>query len=279
MRFSVVGPGRVGAAMARALVEAGWTLCGVASRRLESARKAVAWIGAGTAYGRAEDAAASAGVVLIAVPDAAVGHVARALAEVSAGEGAVALHTSGALSSDVLAPMRAKGWAVGSMHPLQTFAGPEEVMDLLAGAFFCCEGDELALAVARTAVRDLGGHFQTISPQGKILYHAAACVASNFLVALEASAAELLTRAGVPKSEALRMLLPLIRGTVANLARVGLPRALTGPVARRDWGTVEAHLAEMGRQAPELLPLYRALCERTTTLARDLSEPAKRDEV
>jgi predicted short-subunit dehydrogenase-like oxidoreductase (DUF2520 family) len=275
-QFAVIGPGRVGAALARCLVGAGWALCGVAARSEASARRAVEWIGAGRACRDAAEAAGSAPLVLLTVPDRAIEPVARSVAH-DLREGSVVLHASGALSSDVLACARPAA-AVGALHPLQSFASPEQALEILPGSCLCFEGDEAAGRVAEQIAAVLGGPLVRIRPEAKALYHAAACVACNYLVALEAAAVAMLERAGIPRDKALPMLLPLVRGTVANLEQLGLPHALTGPIARGDWETVQSHREALASQLPELLDLYGVMEKETAKLARALAETPREED-
>jgi predicted short-subunit dehydrogenase-like oxidoreductase (DUF2520 family) len=269
LRFSLIGPGRVGAALARRLVERGWTLEALAARSIDSARRAAEWIGAGRAAGEPADAARAAPLVLLTVPDRAIAPLCEALARAEAfSPASIVLHTSGALSSAALAPARDLcGAAVGSLHPLQSFASPEQALGLLRGVFFCAEGDPPALEAAARIAKALEARFVTIRPESKALYHAGACAASNFLVALEDLAVQLLAQAGIRAPDALQMLLPLVRGTIANLQHLGLPDALTGPVARGDSGTVERHRQAIRDNCPQLLEAYDVLTELTRRVA------------
>jgi predicted short-subunit dehydrogenase-like oxidoreductase (DUF2520 family) len=181
----------------------------------------------------------------------------------------VAAHCSGAHPAAILAHARARGAAVGSIHPLQTFATRRQAVRLLPGSWCGIEGDPAALEVLRAVAQALRMTPLQIPSDRKPLYHAAAAVASNYLVALEQAAVTLAEAAGVPSDQALPALLPLVRGTVENLEQVGLPQSLTGPIARGDVGTVRAHLAAIGRHAPDLLALYRTLGLQAMQVARE----------
>lgn len=273
--LAIIGAGTVGKALGRRLADAGWPVRALACRTIESARAAVAFVGQGEAFDDAPKAAQAGDVVLLAVPDDRIQEVAESLARWgSLRKGAVLIHVSGGRSSSAMAMARDSGAHVASMHPLQTFASADEqagppggAADLLSGVLFACEGDEEALPVVREIVDVLGGRFVAIDGEKKALYHAGAVIACNYLVTLVAAAAELFEEAGIPRDEAVRALAPLLRGTVANLERVGLPRALTGPIARGDADTVEIHAREIARTRPDLLPLYQALGIWTIPLA------------
>jgi predicted short-subunit dehydrogenase-like oxidoreductase (DUF2520 family) len=145
------------------------------------------------------------------------------------------------------------------MHPLQSFATAEEAVRILPGSYCCIEGDAGAVEVLSDAARAVGAHVMTIPTEGKTLYHAAAVVASNFLVALEHAAIRLDEAAGIDPGDAVRSLLPLVKGTVSNLESVGIPQCLTGPMARGDVETTRRHVEAIAQSLPDLLPLYKVL--------------------
>jgi len=267
-RFAIIGAGKMGTALARLLSQAGYGFIGAASRSLDSARRACELVGAGEPTTDAPALTRSAGLVLLTVPDDAIARVCRELAAASAfGEGAVVAHCSGAYDSTVLAPARACGASVGSMHPLQTLATVEQAMQALPGSFCCVEGDPHAASVLSDVARAFGGRVMSIPTEGKPLYHAAAVTACNFLVALVEAALKLDEAAGIGRAEALQSLMPLVRATVDNIERVGIPQCLTGPIARGDVETTGRHLRAIGQAAPDLLPLYRALGLQTVEVA------------
>jgi predicted short-subunit dehydrogenase-like oxidoreductase (DUF2520 family) len=159
--------------------------------------------------------------------------------------GCVALHLSGELSTDALAPLYHRGYAIGSMHPLMAVADPWLAGDRLVGAAFAMTGDPVANTAARRLVSALGGVPLTIAATQRPLYHAAAVVASNYLVALTGAAVRMLVEAGVDDEDAVRALLPLLRGTLDNIQQLGVRAAVTGPIARGDVDTVRLHLARL----------------------------------
>jgi predicted short-subunit dehydrogenase-like oxidoreductase (DUF2520 family) len=222
--------------------------------------------------------APAGGVVILAVPDAAVAQVAAALAAQGATRDATALHLSGALPAAVLAPLAPRGYATASLHPLQTVAEPGATGAPLRGIAFGFEGAAAARPVAEQIVRAAGGRMLDVEPAAKPLYHAACVFASNYVVATVAVGVRLLARAtGVPQDRALGALLPLVEGARANLERVGLPHALTGPVARGDVEVVARHLAAL--DAPTRA-LYSAWAREALRLARAAGlEPRRAREI
>jgi predicted short-subunit dehydrogenase-like oxidoreductase (DUF2520 family) len=202
--------------------------------------------------------------ILLTVPDSAIGAAAERLAELRLPPVPV-LHTSGVLPSSVLSPLSLRGHPVGSLHPLVTAADPLSGTDLLEGAWFGAEGDEGAMALAGWIVGALSGRCLAIDPAAKAVYHAAAVAASNHVVALLAAAERLMRAAGVAEAEARDAVSRLAAGAVANVAREGPARALTGPVARGDVATVERHLRDL---SPPERPLYSVLAREALELAR-----------
>lgn len=204
--------------------------------------------------------------LLLAVPDHALSTVSQELALLGqAPAGCAVLHLSGALSSDVLTPLAARGYAIGSMHPLQAIADPWGGHGRLRGAAYALGGEPAAITTARRLVDALSGTPIVVPPILRPVYHAAACMASNYLVTLLATSVRLMSQIGIEEEEALHALLPLVRGTLDNLEELGVAAALTGPIARGDADTVRLHLA---RLSAEERSLYCALGLETLRLAR-----------
>lgn len=255
----------VGRSLGSALAARGATVAAVASRRIDAARRAAAEAGAAQATADVAEAARRGDVVVLAVPDGAITEVCeKAAAGGGFAPGDVAIHLSGACSSDALAAARDAGASALAFHPIQTFARPDAT--LFEGITCALEGDDDAAALGEALAAFLGATPVRIRAEDKALYHAALCIACNYSVALADAATQLLQQAGFGHG-ALGALLPLLRGTVENLARVGLPHALTGPIARGDLDTLGAHLAALEATAPALLPLYRMLGRQTIAVA------------
>lgn len=205
-------------------------------------------------------------VLLLAVPDSALAEVAYDLSMAGpAPPGCAVFHLSGALSTEVLAPLHAVGYTVGSLHPLQAVADPWLSSDRLIGAAFALAGEPAAVVAGRRIVDALEGRALVIPPAKRPVYHAAAVVASNYLVALMAFAVRLMQQAGIEEESAVPALLPLVRGTLDNLEQLGVSAALTGPVPRGDVDTVRLHLV---RLSGEDRVLYCALGRELLRLAR-----------
>ncbi len=273
LRVGIIGAGRVGSTVGYILGEKGYRLCGVCNRSVASTKRAARDLGT-RAFDNPVQLAAESTLVLLTTPDDHIEGVCRRIArEGGFRPGQVVVHMSGALGSDCLDTAAREGAYPVSIHPLQTFVSFEKRNDL-GGVFCAVEGHPRALPVARRLVRDLGGRFVEIDPKAKVLYHAAAVVACNYLVGVLDFATELFAATGVDRDEALKALLPLVKGTVDNLERVGIPAALSGPLARGDVETVKAHLSEI--QAYEARAgndfqwslVYRTLGRKTLAVAR-----------
>ena len=261
---SIVGSGRLGTALGVALLHRGYSIQSLVSRRVQTARKAATLIAGKPQVLAARDLLSlrPADVVLITVPDDQIAAVADQLSGLEFE--ATALHTSGALSSAVLAPLRKRGWHTGSVHPLVSVSDSDTA---LSGAFWSVEGDATALRVGKTIVRELRGQSFSIRSEDKPLYHAAAVMVSGNVVALFDVALEMLMRCGLNRKTAHSILLPLIASTVNSLKLKDPAQALTGTFSRGDVETVKRHLAALQRSdLKDALELYRLLGQRSLKL-------------
>jgi predicted short-subunit dehydrogenase-like oxidoreductase (DUF2520 family) len=216
-------------------------------------------------------------VVVIATPDDSIQKVARQLAIIckskpqngTADRGAPTfLHTSGALTSEVLEALADLGCPSGSMHPLMSISGRSDEAPNFSGIHFSLEGHPTALRVVRRLVRDLGGDSFVIDRNSKPLYHAAALMASPNLTALIDIAVEMMTHCHLTASRARKILLPLIESTVANLVSQAPPRALTGTFKRGDLDTVKVHLAAIASERlTDAMKAYEVLGSRSLKMS------------
>ena len=270
MRIGVIGGGKVGRCLAGYLRE---NLVGITAHSPEHSRQLAAEFG--TAPCTNGELVEQAEVLLLTVPDRLIGTVAaviaseaqkaaadEATAEAKPLAGKVFLHCSGSLGLAELAPLQQAGAHVGSLHPLQSFAGGATQ---LAGVYMAVDGDEAACQAAIALANALGGHPFRVPAAERAAYHAAACICSNYAVAVEALAQRLMSRWLGDEAAAWQALLPLFKGTAANLEATSSPRtALTGPIARGDATTVARHLAVL---PAELVDVYCSLGLATTELA------------
>ncbi len=268
-RFAVIGCGRAGMAFAYRLTAAGYTPAGFASRSMESARRVGRISGfSGKITNKPDDAVAEAGIVLITTPDAAIRQTAQELARTgSFRRECAAFHASGALSSSELSALAEKGVSTGSIHPLQSFPAGIPEKNPFEGIMIGIEGDQQAIETARQVAIDLGGTPFSIETEGKMRYHAAAVVASNYLVTLMKTALDLLQASGVPSESRFAVLKPLIGGTLSNIENAGTVDALTGPIVRGDTDIVRAHVAAIETHNPEMVSLYKMMGRHTVDIA------------
>jgi predicted short-subunit dehydrogenase-like oxidoreductase (DUF2520 family) len=273
----VVGAGPVATALAGALRHAGAPVLGLFGRRPDAVRHAAGIAGVAGFSSAPPDLLLEADAVIVAVRDDAIAQVAARVVDTGLiTRNHVFLHCSGALSAaEALGAIAPRVGGIATLHPLRSIVDPRQAAATMKGTVFGVEGDEAGRAMAQALVRLLGGVELDIGgsdPLAMALYHAAASMASNFLVALLDAAAAALGAAGPSLARApeaaLRALLPLMAGTLQNLQSVGIERALTGPIARGDAGTVARHLHALGERTPELIPIYLALGRRALAVAR-----------
>jgi predicted short-subunit dehydrogenase-like oxidoreductase (DUF2520 family) len=276
--IGIVGAGAVGTALGVALSRAGWPVQAVASRDRERRERFEAQVPGVRAFAEAQALLDEVELIIVAVPDDAIASVAGGLRMYG---GQAMVHTSGALDADVLAPAMAAGTQIGAFHPLVAFADTERAVAALRGATVAIEGDDQLAALLADMAEALGARPVRLAPGSKAAYHAAAVLAAGGFVALLDAIAELGRVAGLDEVGALAIYGPLIEGTLGNARALGVRAALTGPIARGDLGTLEAHLAALRRHAPDVLALYRAVGEREVDLAvaRGTLSPARADEL
>jgi predicted short-subunit dehydrogenase-like oxidoreductase (DUF2520 family) len=220
----------------------------------------------------------NADLILIAAPDDLIPQISNQLADLlnSASGSARApfrhpsavMHTSGALTSQVLKSIQKLGVSVGSVHPLVSISSHQQDIHPFSSVYFSLEGDAAAVRLGKRLVQSLCGRSFVIETRNKPLYHAAALMASPNLTALVDIAIEMMSRAGVPRSQAARILVPLIGSTVANLTHQAPARALTGTFKRGDLATVKLHLGVIASQRlTDALQAYLILGKRSLKLS------------
>jgi predicted short-subunit dehydrogenase-like oxidoreductase (DUF2520 family) len=257
--IALIGPGNLGYVLARALHGAGYRIDEVVARdRPASLRRARQLARVVKAQARSvDDARLGSHLVWLCVSDDAIAGCARELATRDSWRGKIVLHSSGALSSGLLAPLRRRGAAVGSLHPMQSFVRSSRPEDM-RGIWFGVEGDPAAVRVARRIARDLGGQALEIRARNKALYHALGSFASPMIVAVLALAQKIAGEAGVPQGARRGLIEPILLRTVENYVRRGASAAFSGPLVRGDITTIRAHLASL-RRVPGALDVYKAL--------------------
>lgn len=287
-QVSVIGAGRMGTALGRALFGRGYTIKLVVTKHAASARHAkrvfnseATTITQLRSSAVARDRLLGSNLLLVATPDDALEAVASQLKTIIGFRNTkesrrIALHTSGALSSAVLKPLQSAGYDVASLHPLISVADAGSTPDFFQGVHFCIEGDRQAVRVAKSIVKELGGKSFTIDASSKALYHAAAVMSSGHVTAIFDLAVELLSTCGLSERRAKQVLLPLLKSTAENLASKDTAGALTGPFARGDIETAAKHLAALKTaHLDAALQAYLVLGRRSLDLARTTQRGSK----
>ena len=238
--LNLIGGGRVGRTLARLWHDSGrYRVQNVLTRSPATAADAIGFIGAGRAVSRLGELRA-ADVWMLAVPDRQIASVAAALAHVSKNSPpAIAFHCSGALAAAELVPLHDLGWPVASAHCLLSFAQAEAALQQFAGTPCALEGDPTAVAELTPSFTHIGAQCFALQSQDKLLYHAGAVFATNFLPVLQAVANQLWHDSGVPADVATHLNATLLKNAVDNILTLGPAGALTGPAARGDLALVQ----------------------------------------
>jgi len=264
VKLGFIGAGTVGSALAIRLSSKGYPVVAVSSRSQTSARNLASQITGCQAVSENQYVAEAAELIFITTPDDTIPSV---VAKVQWHSGQSVVHCNGADSTEVLEPARKRGARVGAFHPLQTFASVRQAIDNIPGSTFAIEAPEPLLSTLKKMATALDGHWVELKASDKVLYHAAAVIACNYMVTLVKLATDLWQTFSIPPQQATQALLPLIQGTINNINNVGIPRCLTGPIARGDTGTITKHLKALQKVAPTLLPIYRELGLQTIPVA------------
>ncbi|MGD1152516.1 MAG: DUF2520 domain-containing protein [Syntrophales bacterium] len=256
---AILGLGKVGTAVGFLLRQAGYGIVAVASRSKASLTQGIVYTG-GKPYLNFSEAALQANCIIIATSDDAIAYVCnRISSEGGIKPGTKVIHMSGAGGLDLLESARDAGARVACIHPLQSFADVESAIRNIPGSTFgITSGDEIRKWSVQM-VRDLGGVPFFISDADKPLYHAAACIASNYLTTLIHMVEEIYQSLGLSREDTIRAIWPLVMGTIGNIESKGTVQALTGPVARGDAGTIRKHAEALRQKLPDLLQAYSAL--------------------
>jgi len=274
-RIAIIGAGKVGTAMGYLLRSAGYAIVAVTDRNPAAAEKCLSYTG-GKLYAHPSEAANAANMILITTPDDEIAGICTTLSDTGAiSPGDKVVHMSGAGGLDLLESARRSGAVVASIHPIQSFADIEGAIENLPGSVFGVTALPEIEIWAEKLVGDLGGIPFLIADSDKPLYHAAACMASNYLTTLLHTVETIYASFGLAREEALKAFWPLVRGTMKNIERQGTVSALTGPIARGDTGTIKKHLAAFSVKLPRLLRVYQELGFLTVDLGLEKGSLAK----
>lgn len=256
--ITIVGPGRLGSALAVALHHAGYHIAEIISSGSASSLKKAGGL-AHSVKARcatADTALLDADVIWFCVPDGKIKRVGQKFASEAHWKTKFAFHSSGALTSDELDSLRQQGASVASLHPMMTFVSG--AIPSLEGVAFAIEGDTRALQAARRIVRDLGGMPFDLDKKSKVLYHAWGTFLSPLLVAHLVTAEQVALAAGISNAKARKIMLPIMQQTLANYAKLGPANAFSGPIVRGDAAIIRQHLESL-KGIPEAAKVYTAL--------------------
>ena len=264
LKLGFIGAGTVGTALAARLSGRGYPVVAVSSLSRASAQKLAQAAGGCRVFDDNQTVADNAEFIFITTPDDAIAFV---VSKVSWRPGQSVVHCSGADSTDILQPAKEAGAKVGAFHPLQTFASPRQAMKNIPGSTFALEAEEPLLSTLKDMAVALDGQWVELKASDKVLYHAAAVLACNYMVTLTKLATDLWQTFDVPQEKATKALVPLLRGTLHNIETIGIPNCLTGPIARGDIGTINKHLDALKTTAPNLVSTYCELGRQTISIA------------
>ena len=278
--LNLIGAGRVGQTLAHLWARQGMLrVQDVLTRSTDSAQAALAFIEPDIFAARAVAQIADmrpADLWLLAVPDAQIAACAQVLAanvRQRADTPALAFHCSGAQSAELLAPLRELGWAVASAHPVLSFASGQSALAQFAGTPCALEGDAAACDALRPLFTAIGAACFDVRSQDKVLYHAAAVLATNFAPVLQTLAEDAWRATGMPDALVLRLRERLLRNAVDNIVALGPRKALTGPAARGDFAAIARQAAVVADWDPQAAAAYRALSDLALRMAGHSSEP------
>jgi predicted short-subunit dehydrogenase-like oxidoreductase (DUF2520 family) len=264
LTIGFIGAGITGTALAVRLAQQDYHVNAVASRTSASAERFASRIKGCHNYKTAQEVADNAQLIFITTPDDVISTVA---AGIQWHKDQCVVHCSGAHSTDILETAHKNGAVTGCFHPLQTFAGIEQAIENIPGSTFAIEAGEPLATILKDMAIAMNGDCVMLRAGDKVLYHAAAVIACNYLVTLTKLATDLWQEFGSTPANGVKALMPLLRGTLSNIERVGLPDCLTGPIARGDLGTIEKHLRALEEKAPALLSSYREMGLQTIPIA------------
>jgi len=258
-QIAIIGAGKVGTAMAYLLQKAGYGVAAVSDRNPSALVDILSYTSA-QPCSSPEEAARKADFILITTPDDEIAGTCRTLSDSGAIlPGNKVVHMSGAGGLDLLESARRSGALVASIHPIQSFADIGELLRTLPGSAFGVTAQEELVGWAEKLVRDLGGKPFLVREADKPLYHAAACMASNYLTTLLHTVETIYASFGLTREQSIEAFWPLVLGTIRNIERQGTVSALTGPIARGDTGTVQKHLDAFYLKLPHFLRIYQEM--------------------
>lgn len=267
-KIAIVGAGKVGVALGHLLAKKGHTITAAVARSNASLEKAAPYLPGTRLIKNAAEATADADIILITTRDSEIKPACDALAAKRAiSPSQTVIHMCGAGSLDLLSSAKDTGANAAIVHPIQSLASVELAIEKLPGSYFGVTAEGRAKEIALSLVRDLGGKAVNIDDKDKALYHAAACIASNYLVSLLYAAAEVYKASGMDEAFALKAMLSLVKVTVSNVEDVGAIAALTGPISRGDAKVIKQHLESLKTLDSGIIDIYKSLGRLTIEIA------------
>jgi len=264
LKLGFIGAGTVGTALAVRLSSKGYPVVAVSSRSQASSENLARAISHCRVFNNSQDVVDIAELVFVTTPDDAIAQV---VSQLKWHRGQSVVHCSGSDSTETLQPAKKLGAYVGVFHPLQTFASAKQAMENMPGSTFALEAEEPLLGTLKDMAAALDGHWIELNANDKVIYHAAAVIACNYVVTLVKLATDLWQTFHIPPHQATQALLPLLKGTISNIDTIGIPQCLTGPIARGDSGTIKKHISALEEVAPAILSTYRELGLQTIPIA------------
>jgi predicted short-subunit dehydrogenase-like oxidoreductase (DUF2520 family) len=265
--FAIIGTGMVGTAIGSLLNKAGYKVAAICDNSSAQLKKALPYT-KGKCFQKSTDAVKQADCILITTPDDTIASACEEIALSGTLKGKFVFHMSGAGGLYLLQSAKKAGASVASIHPLQSFSSIDQAIENIPGSYFGVTADKKALSPAKNIIRHLGGIPVVISPDQKPLYHAAACIASNYLVTLMNTVESIYKAIGISEKDARKAYLPLVYGSLRNIEKSGSVSALTGPIARGDSGTIKKHLAAIQKTLPQYSSFYSSLGLITVKIAK-----------
>jgi predicted short-subunit dehydrogenase-like oxidoreductase (DUF2520 family) len=256
--FAIIGTGMVGTAIGFLLNKAGYKVIAICDKSSAALKKALPYT-KGKCFQKSPDAVQQADCILITTPDDTISSACEEFSLSGKLKDKFVFHMSGAGGLDLLETAKKAGASVASIHPLQSFSSIEQAIENIPGSYFGVTADKKALSPAKSIVRHLGGIPVVISPDQKPLYHAAACLASNYLVSLMNTVESIYKSIGISEKDARKAYLPLVYGSLKNIEKSGSVLSLTGPIARGDCGTIKKHLSAIDKTLPQYSSFYASL--------------------
>jgi len=261
LKIGIIGAGKVGLSLALALTKAGYSVNAVSSRSMSSAYKLGDKLPSTTVFEGPQGVANACDLIFITTPDSAIQSVA---ASISPQPGLMICHIAAAVPIGILDPLRTQGAITGVFDPLQAIGSSNA--EILPGITFAVEAEEPLSKILREMAVRLGGRVVELNSNDRVLYHASAIMASNYLVTLVSLAADLWRSFGT-QEQAIRAFMPLVRGTLDNIEQIGIPDCLTGPISRGDTDTIVKHMSGIKESAPQTFEVYRLLGLKTIPMA------------